>query len=284
MNKGLRKKTPSKDIRVGQLIDLPELKDIPKSLFLGKPFIKDQKDSAMCGACAGTYASELQEGVELSFEWQYAAVKKIEGNLDTWGSELRDVCKSLVKIGSLPKKKAPYSLNDAGEDFLKNIENWPKELYLEAFPYRKKTYVSVEGKYEPFDDIRAYMTYFYNRGEKRAVIFGLEWAWDLSRVYIDTIEEGFGHAMCAIGFDGNYLIVAQSAGEKAGDNGVHYIHRDVIDHYVKEYGAFALIDIDREVAEFHVATGSKMTDNIWVQFIKSIKATCKLILNVFLKN
>lgn len=264
MIKGLRpKKEDKRDFRTGQVLKLPELSDIPERLVLGVPKIKDQFDSDFCAAFASTSASEFQEGIELSPEYQMAITKMIEGDLTTWGSELRDVCKGFIKVGSLPQHRAPYSLKDKSPEFLKDIKNWEKELILDCAPFKKQSFLSVAGQYDSFDDIRATMTYFHNKGEKTPVLLGVEWGWGLKDIVINTIPlDGFGHAVYAFGFDGDYLLVANSASEQAGDKGVHRFHRNIINHFVPIYGAYVPIDIPRSQIEYHVITGTKVKNDI----------------------
>jgi len=104
---GLRKlpKDP-RDLRVGKIfgkLPLPPNEDFKIELKL-----KNQGHTDMCGAYAGCSASEPQEGVELSPEYLFAKAKQMEGRWDTWGIDLRTICKVLVKSGTLEKKDTPF--------------------------------------------------------------------------------------------------------------------------------------------------------------------------------
>ena len=88
------------------------LDDIPNTdFFVSEPLdIKDQGNSSMCAAFAVASVSEDQERVKLSPEFIFAKAKEIEGNFTTWGMNLRDICKVLVKIGAIEKSQAPFEL------------------------------------------------------------------------------------------------------------------------------------------------------------------------------
>ncbi len=88
------------------------IEELPTEDFLvGDPLeIKDQFDTDMCTAFAACAVSELQEGIKLSPEFQFAKIKELEGQWDTWGADLRQVCRSLVKKGSLRKEDCPFEL------------------------------------------------------------------------------------------------------------------------------------------------------------------------------
>lgn len=283
MNPGLKKISEDKrDFRIGALIDLPELKDIPNELVLIRPTVVQQKDSDFCGAASASAVSEPQENVRLSFEWLFAVCKMIDGDLDSWGTDFRTVCKALTKYGSIEFKDAPYSLETHSAKFLKDINNWDKNLFIDALKHRKASFIRVDGKYTTFDDIRAFMYYYHLKGQTNGVMIGLNWGWSLKDVFIeDAVDQGFGHAMAVIGWKGDYLIVQNSAGEEAGDRGTHFIHRRVIDKDVPSYGAIMFIDEPREVLEYHIATNSKLTDNVWVSLLKSFLSLWNLLKNYF---
>lgn len=261
----------SRDLKVGAFLDLPKLKDIPDKLILGEPSVVNQYDTDFCGAAATSALSELHEGIPLSFEWLFAVAKMIEGDKDSWGLDLRTACKAAVKYGSIKRTEAPYSLDDKPDSFLRDINNWDKDLFLAALEHRKKTYVRLSSSYSPFDTIRAFMYYYHLRGEKNGALIGLEWNYPLRELYIEPSDaggSGFGHAVAAIGFEGDYLYIQNSAGKEAGDKGHHWVHKDIINRDVGRYGAYTLLDIPRDHIEYHVQIGSKVTDN-WLDLIIS---------------
>lgn len=283
MKPSLKKlKEDKRDLRIGGIIDLPRLEDIPNKLVLLEPTVVQQKNSDFCGAASASALSEVQEKVRLSFEWLFAVCKMVEGDLNSWGTDFRIVGKVLTKYGSIEYKDAPHSLETQSVEFLKDINNWDKDLFIKALRHRKASYIRVDGKYSTFDDIRAYMYFYHLKGQVNGVMIGVNWGWSLRDKYIEeSVDEGFGHAMAVIGWDGDYLIVQNSAGEEAGDKGRHYIHRRVIDKDVSDYGAFMFIDEEKEKLEYHIAVGAKLTDNVWVVLFNSIKTIWNLLKNYF---
>lgn len=253
-----------RNLKLGAIAKLAKLEDIPESFRFRTLGVKNQKNTDMCAAFAATLLSELQEDIELSPEWQFAAAAE---NPDEWGLELKQVLKSLVNKGSLPRNRAPFSLENKDADFLRRISNWP-DLFSAALPQKKKSFWEVTGPYDHFDNIRAAMWTF--KAEKRGVLSGLVWHWKLEDVVLDGVSSnGFGHAIAYIGFEKDHLVVQNSAGEAAGDRGLHYISRAAVNKYVEDYEAYMLLDISREEAERMLHHGIKVHDNAYVYAIKA---------------
>ncbi len=268
---GLKQLAPDKDFKLGNIRRLPSITSIPPQLILGYPTIYDQKTSDFCAGAASAAATELQENEPISFEWLFAAAKKISGDpLDSFGVDLRSICKVHTKLGALPRSKAPFSVDTHPVDFLRDIRNWPADLLNYAASNRKETYFKVTGPYDHFDNMRAtmYLT-------KAAVIFGVNFGWPLEQVEIDTpATNGEGHAMCAIGYTDNYMIARNSLGGDVGDKANHYIHRDVINSNIDTYGAFVLLDMPREDVEWHIDNSIYMEDPWYTALFKVIKTIC----------
>jgi hypothetical protein len=268
---GLNKLKPDKDFRLGSIMRLPHLSAIPTVFVLGYPTVYDQKNSDFCGGAASAVAAELQENEPMSFEWIFAVAKKLSGDpVDSFGVDLRSICKAHTKVGALPRDKAPFSIDTHPIDFLRDIKNWPQELLNYAASNRKKTFFRITGPYSAFDNIRAAM-YLH----KVSAIIGVEFGWPLDQVAIDDLAvNGEGHAMAVLGWSEDYLIVRNSFGEDVGENGNHYIHRDVIDANVETYGAFIMLDMDREDVEWHIDNDIYMDDPWYTALFKVIKKLC----------
>ena len=274
IQKGLREKTrDQRDFALGAVFNVPKLSEIPDEFSLGKPVIRDQKETDFCTGYASCLASYYQEGVPLSAEYAFAVAK--DGDVDTWGLGLRDIAKSQQKNGTIKLSDAPFDLEGTDEKFLRDIANWDVELRQKAQEHRKKSYFTTDGPYDAFDNLRAHM---YQH--KSPAIIGLLWGWSLSQVRIkDPASGGFGHAMCVIGWtkldDELYLIVANSVGQKAGNDGVHYMGRDVINANIEKYGSYMFIDLSREEAEYYLEKGLKK-DEWQVLFEQIIRFITKL--------
>src|SRR3989344_1545412 len=198
---GLRPTPEDKrDFSFGSFFKTPDVKDIPLTDWLvSEPLkIKDQGSTDFCTGYASTSISEMQEAVELSPEYQFAQTKKIEGRFDSWGANLRDACKSVVKVGSVEQEQAPFM--GGQRDFIANWTNWP-DLDETAKAHRKKSYFKISGP-DMFDEIRAALWQF--RHEKRAVLTGVmgrpSWLSAPNGIIPKTPEAGGGgHAIAIIG-------------------------------------------------------------------------------------
>lgn len=242
MNKGLKPlPVDERDFKVGQIMSLPKLEDLPEEFELPTLGVKNQYDSDFCSAFAATLVSESQEGIELSPEWHFAVSKKISGDVKEWGQDLRSACEVSVKYGDIPQKDAPFTLKDKTPEVLRDINNWP-DLFTLAIGQKKKSYIKVKGPYDDFDDIRATIYKL-----KTPVMIGLVWSWGLNNYELKGIDNnGFGHAITVVGWNSKGLILQNSGGIKMGFKGQHVIGREEINHFVPLYGAFTFIDYSQD--------------------------------------
>lgn len=232
-----------RDFQLGFITTLPKLKDLPGIFTLGNTIIRHQAregNSDFCTAYSTVGMAYLEDGIEGSVEWSFAASKEISGDNEQFGQNMRTAMKTWRKYGSPPrdKVKIPAQLNHR-----RYLSNYADFLKQEARILKKKAYVSTKGPYNAFDNIRASIWKY--REEKRAVGIGLVFAWPVQQEYLETIKDGgFGHMMFVTGWKPDYLEVVNSYGKGAGKDGKHWISKEVIEHFVKRYGAFMLIDAD----------------------------------------
>ena len=258
-----------RDFQLGAIYKFPALDEIPPE-FIVSPLlkIKDQGQSDLCTAFASTYASEIQEGIELSPEWQFAKIKELMGNPAEWGADIRTALKSLCKFGSVPTTEVPEELkyNDelSNRDRIADINNWPK-LEEKAIKFKKNSFFKIVGPYDLFDNIRASLWMSKKEFDKvknasllKLVITGAMWkhAWTIAKNGIIPKQEfsgGFGHAFVFVGtklIDNEiYLEARLSNSDAIGDNGKFYFPKEVINNYLK-WGAYTLRDIEPEVAGY----------------------------------
>ncbi len=282
MNKynGLKKLPHDRrDLKLGAIVKLPELSELPDEFILpdGLP-VKDQSISPagqdLCSAYASCSISEFQEGVELLPEWSFAASKEISGDVNGFGQDMRTAMKVHQKYGAIEKGEAVIPNNP------RYFANWDKSLIEKAKKHKKSAYVNVLGQYDEFDDVRASIWYF--RNEKRAVSLGMVWSWNLADMYLNIPSDiGFGHMISAIGWkkinDVIYLIIKNSYNKQAGENGFHYVSREVINLFAKRYGAMMFIDENPEkLKEQQWGIMAKITD-IMVRILRLMSEQIKLI-------
>lgn len=250
----------NRDLLVGSIFKSINIEDVPNDDFIvAKPLrIKDQGDSDLCSAFTVTSVSEDQEGIELSPEYQFAKTKDLMGEWTEWGADLRMACKSVTKKGSIPDSKSPYKLLVKTRDFIANWTNWDRSLDEIALKHSKDSYMRITGRYDHFDNIRAWMWQF--RDERRSVATGAMWKMEWldgnnGIVPKGEFQGGFGHAFKIFGqknIDGELHLVAQlSNGKNIGDNGIFYLPREVINENVERFGAYMFKDISPEKLRFY---------------------------------
>lgn len=254
----------TKDFKVGAILNLPKLSELPDKFELEGVEIGNQLGSDYCSQFALCGASMLQEGVQLSPEWAFAVSKEMSGDADAFGQDIHTAIRVHTKVGVIEKKEAPYSLENKPDSFLRNIKNWP-DLKHKAEIHKKKTYISISGQYDSFDNARATLWKF--RDEKRAIAFGVIFSWNLKeKILKGYLNEGYGHALLCVGWekiDGQtYLKVANSYGKEAGEQGFHYMSRETFNHFINQYGAYMLVDIPRKEIEETIKRGVKLDDPI----------------------
>src|SRR3990167_6814087 len=282
---GLRKTLPDvRDFRLGNIVKLPKLEDLPKTFILETLEIKHQGNTDYCTAYASCLASELQENILLEPSWSFAASKFITQDKDEWGQGIREALKAHIDLGAIEQKDSPFNTENKDDQFLRDFNNWPNELRNNGYKNRKKSYFKIEGQYDHFDDLRASIWLY-----KTPIIMGLIWGWPLEQVYLEEPQEsGFGHAISAIGFadvekDGKvepYLIIQNSYGKNAGENGKHYLSRRVVNDAVEKYMAFMFIDIPKEEAKF---LNEHKLSTKW-RFLNKLSSVLKSYFSFFLTN
>ena len=235
--------------------------NLPNEYVVSKPLvIKDQGDTDMCTAYALTAVSEDQEGVILDPFYTFGATKRITGRPDDWGADLRSACKSAIASnggGFLPATARGVNVEQtATEEDRKNAvargvgsgEAWAIKKYA------KETYFAVNTSGDVFDSMRSAM--WQTRSEERSIFTGIDWnpEWDNWKGgFIDRAEYGntYGHAIKIFGWDGDWALAQLSNGRHIGEGGIFKLHRDVVNAFCK-YGAFTLLDLPREVAEYEL--------------------------------
>lgn len=264
------KETPKddRDFQLGAIINLPALEELPQEFYFKLTKVKDQLDTDFCSAYATCAISEIQEEVELDPLWSFAVSKMLSGDADEWGQDIRSALKGHTKYGAIEISNSPYSIIDA--DIARHINKWPEDLFDNAKKHQKKTFFKVSGPYDHYDNIRASIWHF--RAKKQGIVLGIKWQWASTDVILKGMGDfGFGHMIAGIGWDHRGIKLQNSAGETAGENGFHYMPREEINHFVENYGAYMLVDMDREDAEHMIYHGIQTSDNWITGLIKTIK-------------
>lgn len=266
----------TRDIQFGAVYTLPTLNELPPEFLVCDPIvIKNQKQTDRCTAYASTAVSEDQENKELSPEYQFYKAKHIQGDLDSWGCDLRSVALSLIKYGSLPAELCTFTADTSRATILSS-ESWSRSDDLTAEQYKKQSFMWVSGPYDFFDNCRA--TLWKNRGEKKSLLTGVIWCQQWTESLDGYITEpgtpGYGHAIKIYGWKlvkGEPILIAQlSNGKNIGDNGLFYFTREVINQCFT-FGAITFTDMPKEKAQYLFENGIKKDDNWLIHIYKVLR-------------
>lgn len=274
-----------RDFSLSAITKLPSLSEIPDDFMLEGIDIKDQKQTDFCTQFALCGMSELQEGVRLSPEWSFAKTKELNGDVDGDGESIRTALSTHVKVGANEAKDVPFNVDNRDSYFLRRIENYPKELEKKAFVHMKKSYVLVDGQYDHFDNIRATLWKYKKNGENRGVVMGCKFGWDSDDVILESgVRGGGGHCMWYGGSKKikgvQYLALVQSYGRGAGQNGIHYMSREDVNHFYEQYKAYTFIDLPPEQVRYMIENGITDRDNWIIQMYKTVVTLLQQLLDL----
>lgn len=268
-------KEDHRDFQLGAVFSLPALEDLPDKFAFETLGVKDQGNSDLCSAFAVTTLSEIQEGVRLSPLYHFALSKEISGDPDNWGQNARDAVAASAKYGDVEESEAKFKENQSSSNAIRHLKNWPEDHLEKAIKHKKKSYFKVTGLYDHFDNIRASMWKF--RDGLQGVSLGLLWAWHTGQEFLSLENAGAvreGHLVAVVGFekkDGeDYLIIQNSWGTDAGNGGLHYVARNVVNKYAPMFGAYMMVDLSKEEAQYMIENGIIDTDNWLIQLLKAI--------------
>jgi hypothetical protein len=260
-----------RDMQLGAIIKWPSLLEIPEEYRIEPLSIKNQnadgKDDA-CASCAITGMIEPKEEAILYYPFVFAAAKhEAGGDPNSWGLTLKDVGKALTKHGAPEATPGMAEIAD-----WRNYAAYPQYVRDNALKHRAQTYFFIEGYpsiWDPYTAAKAALWYF--RDKKQQFMFGVRFAWSVTDKVLDGIPEGgFGHAMWCCGWNKDGLIVVQSVGREAGENGMHIITRKTFNFYAKKYGMMMITDLPREKAEYMISNNIRLTDNWLIALLKSL--------------
>jgi len=252
----------SRDAKFGKLFGLTVVEELPEEFQVPMMSIKDQGNSDFCTGYAVTAASEIQEGVELCPEFQYAMTKQLSGeSIEAWGANIRDALKSAINYGSLAQALVPENLryNGRNRDLVANPLSWNEGLSAEADKHRKKAFAQADGPYDMYDNIRTTLweanKEYLESGDvskRRVIVTGSMWRNQWTRAEGGEIPEefiagGFGHAFVIKGWRKDGKLVAHlSNGTNIGKDGDFFFSPVTVNREFHFGGAFTLIDEDKE--------------------------------------
>lgn len=271
----------SRDFPHSQVFGSVSQDDLPKEDFLvAVPLeIKNQDinyPTDFCTAYAASSVAEDEDQVVFVPEWTFAQAKGLvaqSGEPDAYteyGLDLRQICKAVQKKGFLPKNLDPFgcdTLKRPDRDLLVMPENWGKLKDYDS-PYKKPSYLVVDGRYDTFDNFRSVM--HMNLGERRSIITGCIWRETWSKAVNGVVPKiyeanGTGHALKICGqktINGEIHLIAQlSDGTEFGDKGYFYFPREVVNKEFSQFGAFTFSNMGKNKALWYVTNGVSVHDS-----------------------
>lgn len=221
---------------------------------VGSIFMHNQHNTDFCTGFGLAAVREDTEEVQLSPEWLFMQIKKLRGDPQGYGGDLKTGLKVACEIGAAEKADAVLSVDDHDRGFLLKPANWP-DLAVKAKVHKGESYFIVDGPYDTFDNIRAAL--YANREQKRSVYTGsiwrMGWLQSPGGVLQNNPVEGPGHCykiangQKIIGGE-PHLIVQNSGGVGVGDKGFFYMNRAIANASLK-FGSYIIKDMPRETAE-----------------------------------
>ena len=214
--------------------------------------IEDQEATNFCTAGVSN-ASEYQEGVPLSWDFQVAAISRLKGEQIFGGCDPRTALQSPCAYGSLEEAESFYKLATHGAAFISNWQVWSPAQWESAKKHRKASFLWVRDGNDKFDNIRSALALGKEEGQV-VMAFG---RWYENWNYVDTDgmippPQGRYTLHFFIFYDwgvvnGREVLKAQlSSGKKFGDGGTVYFERDTINqvwadvHYSSDGIALAM--------------------------------------------
>ncbi len=241
MNSGLKPLTSDpRDEKFSKItFGAPSLPVFPKTLGRSIGHIKDQAYSLSCTQQTASAAAEYQDGEEFSAAWSWMKYCESVQNSVPDGADPRQAMRIGVKHGFLPQKHAPYSFPQDGAQTIGYWANWP-ELGALAEPYKKAAYVKVPFVHDHFDSIRAAL--LRGKDKKQTVMLFTVWRAGYEAAFLPSVQTPIlvYHALLCVDFDTidgeEVLVLKNSYGKNIGNNGVHYMTRDVCNRDFSTWG------------------------------------------------
>lgn len=171
--------------------------------------IKSQGNSDICLGCAVSSVAEAVVGESCDEFFSFAMGKRASGqSLKRHGLPPKSALLGALEYGVLPKRYSPYSLETHERDFLADWRNWESLQSFAVKPFQSFRKVS---------DFRSVLP----------LVVGIYWQgeWDESP-YIPFSRDFHKlepHEVCAVGYDGKYLVLQNSRSNLFGDNGYWYL-------------------------------------------------------------
>lgn len=203
----------------------------------------DQGDTNFCTCYTTRQLASDIDGVVYDENWNVAMTGEMEGAPITNGAPALDAMNALIMKGSLALADAPQGMTweEKGPAFVADWRNWPLPLAQKAAQHEQMAVLGVEGPYDAFDNVRAYIT-----AHRRHVAFATKWYQEFNEAnpsgcipmpdFSSTVFSW--HMYEAMDLDvvnGEPVIrMKPHEGKDYGKDGYVYFNRDVVNNLFKE--------------------------------------------------
>ena len=215
---------------------------------LGRPLgpIENQGNTLRCTGYGSATNGYYIHRRRFSPDWQAAKVGQIQGKtVDGNGGDPNACMKSMRDYGFLPLEAAPYSLAKDGVAG-SGWDRWTPDLDKKAIDHIGG-FVRIDGPADIFDNIRSALFKAYDPKTKTGACVDAFGAWYYEWTYTPRgfIPSNFAtfagyHRYIFVDWktiDGVPFLIAQNSyGVEAGDKGLHYFPRDVVNREFSKWG------------------------------------------------
>lgn len=247
---------------------------LPYEFSVGEPLeIKNQGGTFCCVAFSLTSVSEDQEGIILEPAYTVKNISELAGSKNwVWQGTSLDIGAKAALKGFIPRANSPYSTEK--DEVLTYAEpaNWMPLHDEIGQTHAKQAWFWIKEK-DMFNAIRSVLYMF--KEEKRSVQTGVIWCQEwTNQTHIDNYGTPIGgHAIKIFGWKGDYLRIQNSYGKGIGENGTHWIHKNVVNKYL-QFGALHFADMPAGLSHEQAIEKSKIT--IMEKMITALKQVVSL--------
>lgn len=216
-----------------------KMQEIPQQVDpRGKIRVKDQGQVGACSGFSRSYCMEAlsngigQTGIEFSPMYSYLTGQKVDGLLgsDT-GATISGGIKAAKQYGSCPDELFPFPG--------RYVSEIPEACWEPAEKHQLLSYTPVNSAKECRQAI----------GSGYAIYLGILWDQSMDTKKLESYNAGRGgggHAICLLGYVGDYFLMLNSWSEQWGDRGWAMWHERAVDSMIRHQFSefFAVSEIE----------------------------------------
>lgn len=202
----------------------------------GKIRVKDQGQVGACSGFSRSYCMEALsngiggQGIEFSPMFAYLTNQKVDGITGDQGATISGGIKASRQYGNAPDELFPFP------------GRYVSQIPQECFPAAEKHQLLAHTAITSADECRQAI------GSGFPVYLGIMWDGSMDTPVLDSYRpgRGGGHAICLLGYEGDYLLMLNSWSESWGDRGWAKWRMSAVDQMIKHQWSefFAVSEIE----------------------------------------